>query len=377
MAFLGHAFLSKSDEGGTSRLLKATFPFAIFLCLATSSFSRSIAGDRRVVATRGLSGGWAVEYQVLVKPDERYIPCFQARVGRETWITGTGLARSGFTIYENGGWSCRTQAGEERYILWDRNGDALFDVNSGGIRFGNQLIETEQVLAQPWKHSVEVGSGRSFRFIKDRFVVSSDQSVAAGHCYSFPKPNALKADLVPDSDAMKRKLKTLQWQKPDFWVPSEREYVEIPFKESSSMGAADKIVFRTMHGIPIEVSLKGTNVAKWIYGDTYSQEFHFGKNANAHCSKIVVGPLEYTDDNGDGKFDAFYNSDANELVEMRPSVLVRGNLSDRRNRDGYRFGWLLYPGIVIVAGLFCHHLYRRSKRWAGPENPTQTTDNGD
>ncbi|MGB7346529.1 MAG: hypothetical protein WBD20_20075 [Pirellulaceae bacterium] len=353
-----------------ARLRNRVVLFVVFLCFATFSFAPSVASDCRVVATRDLSGGSEVEYQVLVEVKGRYVSCFHANAGPYTWIRAAG---SDFKVHEGGDWSL-SYRNQDKSMLCDNNGDGLFDAyyrQSVRIRFGNQLVEIEEIKALPWASAVEVvdsGQPREFTFVQDRFVISSDQSMATGLCYSIPNAKIPNAAISPDPGMLNEELVKLTWRTPDFWVPSAREYVSIPFRESSSFGGVNEIAFRALHGVPVEVSLKNNNVAKWKYGDVYSQEFHRGKNDSVYCSKFVVGAFEYTDHDGDGIFDSFYNSDANELIEIRLESLVRGK------SQSYQPDWLLYTGVVIII-LSCFIVFRHCRKRAALMDKPDPVDN--
>jgi hypothetical protein len=240
------------------------------------------------------------------------------------------------------------------------------------------LVAFEQIKAEPWAGATEVvdsGQPREFRFVNDRFVILPDQSVATGHCYSFPKRPVQQKKTTPDPEIVNNELMTLTWRTPDFWVPSEREYAPIPFQESKSRDGADEVAFRTLHGVPVKVVLSGESVMKWSYGEVYSHEYRGGKNDRKYCSKLVVGAFEYMDKDGDGRFDEFFNSDANELIAMRPTMLARGELRTHRINNTFRFGWLLFTCLAIVVGVFCYSLFRRNRRLTALKHSMQVTEN--
>ena len=235
-----------------------------------------------------------------------------------------------------------------------KDGDGMFDSCGTStpaqyvppsIRYGNELIKVRQSLSpfpnDPRIEDTNSDSPRRFSFIGNRWVVLPDQAVATNLCYSLPSAGALKLDPTLEPTELQRRLDTLTWKTSPQWGPTN--FVSIPHSETR--GRTRDIKFRTIDGVPVEASIRGTRLLSWSYGRAITQQFAYGGPHNAYCSKLTVGSFEYTDRDGDGKFEAFFNSDANELIGIGDTSLVR------RNLFSYRYGRLAYFFLVLLTAL--------------------------
>jgi hypothetical protein len=355
------------------------------------SLSNSIANadDYRVEVVRSRHINWQLTYEVLPNASGKSeMPCFQATVDYEVWIRVKGVRGSSFRIYEGGAWGYLGETLDCRSGLSDHNGDGLFDaydnfilrpISLGDgmfehydtvpcIRFGNRLVKVKNSRGANWSSPLEDSEHpdpRRFTFKGNHFVVSSDQSAATDRSYSLPSSEISVDNLAPTPNEMERRVNELSWKTDGLYGPPdqplERKIVLISHEEKTNSDKSHKIKFATLHDVPVDVTIEGDRVTRWQYGDVFSQEFVYGENSKTYCSKFSVGPFEYTDRNGDGKIDAFYNSKADEHIEIRPDSLVPIH---RRSSV-----FSIYLMIVVALLLPVLAWWRFRKYLLGKENP--------
>ncbi len=357
------------------------------ICLQ-SFVARLAAGEYRVVATRHAETDQEIEYRLIRDTESGDPTCF--------WIYDTHDETDIFsvkpvcqaTIFKNGGWRVIRESMKSRNVVWDENGDGLFDAlfdPVGKIRFGNDLIKIYGSKRAPWNGAEEMSaqrSGRRFVFIGNQWQVLSSESnenqeanaPLSQSVYTVPSGCLPRLQPQGSSRDFVQKLDTLKWREPDFFVWSECEFVPLASERIRFDSGLTEIRFHTLKNVSVRVILNSLGVTRWEFGHLYSQEFaHDGQNG-ADRSKFIAGPFHYIDRDGDRRFDTFLNSNTNELIEMGPTSLARLELPERHNKIGFPARQLLFPGVAIVVSIFGYFVLRRIRRRIALKHRMRTTD---
>ena len=310
--------------------------FGLLVMCLQSLGSRSHANEYRVVATRYSETGRNITYRLIRDTQSGDPTCFWIYDTHDETTIYSVKPVSQDIIFKNGGWHVILESMKSRNSVWDENADGLFDAlfdPTGKIRFGNDLIEIYDSKRAPWKFAEEIATqtnGRHFVFNGNQWHVQTLESEQdqlsntplAPSVYTVPRNRFTKDLPQVDTEALIQKLSTLEWRKPDFFVWSECEYVPIASEITRLDSGKTEIRFHTMKNVLVRVILSSSGVARWEFGNVFSQEFFQAGPDGVFRSKFTAGPFEYSDRDGDGRMDEFYNSDAEERIEIREDSLA-------------------------------------------------------